>query len=143
MTIIQCKICNKPFQSLGSRTCTDCLEKIDKDFITVRDYIYDNPNSKMDKIIDETSVEKSVIMQLLREGRLILDSPDTEGLLSCTICKKPINTGKMCNECKAKVAKSMNKTVKSDKPAEPDKKDIKASKYNAKMHTDISGRGKQ
>ena len=138
MTILQCKICRKPFQSLGGRTCTDCLNKIDLDFITVRDYIYDNPDSKMDKICEDTGVEKSVILQLLREGRLILDNPDSEGLLTCDICKKPINTGRMCKECKDKVASTITRTAVGDRPPEPPKKEIKASKHNAKMHTSIS-----
>ena len=137
MTIIQCKMCNKPFQSLGGRTCNECLEKIDRDFITVRDYIYDNPNSKMDKICEETGVEKHIILQLLKEGRLILDNPDAEGLLLCDICKKPINTGRMCKECKDKVSKTMGKSVGMDKPSEPESSNVSASKHNAKMHTRV------
>ena len=140
MNIIQCKICRKPFQSLGGITCHDCLDKIDRDFITVRDYIYDNPNSNMDKVSEETGVEKSVILHLLKEGRLKLDSPDAEGVLVCYICKKPISTGRMCNDCKGKVASTMNKNTGSKLPSEPERKDLKASKHNAKMHTSVKKR---
>ncbi|MCL2126045.1 MAG: hypothetical protein FWH33_09040 [Oscillospiraceae bacterium] len=138
MNIIQCKMCNKPFQSLGSRTCPDCLDKIDRDFITVRDYIYDNPNasSKIDKVSEETGVERAVILHLLREGRLILDNPDSDGLLFCELCKTPINTGRMCKDCKGKVANTMSKSLEGSKPAQPLPNDKKASKHNAKMHTD-------
>ena len=140
MNIVQCKTCGKLFHTLGGRTCNDCLRKIDEDFITVRDFIYDNPNSRMDKISEETGVEKSVILQLIKDGRLILDSPDTEGLITCEVCKKPLSTGRMCEECKSKVASSMNNSIAGAKPPESEKKDMKASKYNAKMHTDISRR---
>ena len=140
MTIIQCKICRKPFQSLGNKTCNECLDKIDRDFITVRDYIYDNPNSKMEKIIEDTQVEKSVILQLLKEGRLTLDTPGAGGLLLCEICKEPINSGRMCNVCKEKVSKTMTKSSGGSIPVSTDKNKSTTGKYNAKMHTDISDR---
>ena len=140
MNIIQCKICHKPFQSIGGNTCSDCLTKIDRDFMTVRDYIYENPNSNMEKVAEETGVEKAVILHLLKEGRLKLDTPDVEGLLVCYICKKPISSGRMCDECKAKVASTMNKSVGGVKPPDPEKKDLKASKHNAKMHTEVKKR---
>ena len=137
MNIIQCKVCKKPFHSLGNKTCNACLEQIDKDFITVRDYIYDNPNSRIEKICEETGVERATILQLLREGRLILDNPDAEGLLVCDICKKAISTGRMCDECKDQVSKTMSGSFSKDKPSELEKKNISASKHTAKMHTNI------
>jgi len=140
MTIIQCKICNKPFQSLGGTTCPACVEKIDRDFMTVRDYIYDNPNSRIDEAAKETGVEKAVILQLLKDGRLKLDTPDTEGALVCYICKKPISTGRMCDECKGKVASKMSESIVSKKPPEPERKELNASKHNAKMHTEVKNR---
>ena len=136
MNIIQCKICNKPFQSLGGTTCPDCIAKIDKDFMLVRDYIYDNPSSKINEVSEETGVEKTVILHLLREGRLILDNPDSDGALLCDICKTPIATGRMCKDCKSKVAAEMSNSLSGGKPAPPEKKELKASKHNAKMHTD-------
>ena len=115
MNIVQCTYCKKPFQSLGSRICPACLEQIDRDFITVRDYIYEHKHSNIDKIAEETEVKKSIIIHLLKEGRLIIDSPDGDGLLVCEMCKKPINTGRMCKECMGKVASTMDKNVSGSK----------------------------
>ena len=140
MNIIQCRLCKKPFQSLGGTTCPECLEKIDRDFITVRDYIYENPNSNMEKISEDTEVDKAIILHLLKEGRLSLETPDSEGLLTCYICKKPISSGRMCTECKGKVAATMTKSTGGSPSPQPEKKDLKASKHNAKMHTDTSKR---
>ena len=137
MNIIQCKTCKKPFHSLGSRICHDCLKKIDEDFIIVRDYIYENRNTRIDKVSEDTGVDKSTILYLLKEGRLTLDNPDSEGLLLCELCKKPISSGRMCDECKGKVASSMDKSIKGNKPPQPEKKDLQASKHTAKMHTDV------
>ena len=115
MNIIQCTFCKKPFTSIGGKICPDCLEQIDKDFITVRDYIYEHKHSNIDKIAEETEVKKQVIIHLLKEGRLIIDSPDGDGLLLCEACKKPINTGRMCKECMGQVTSTMDKNVTTNK----------------------------
>ena len=130
-----------PFQSVsGGKVCPDCVSKMDRDFITVRDYIYENRDTKIDKVAEETGVEKAVILQLLKEGRLALDTPDSGGMLLCDLCRKPISSGRMCTECKGKIASTMTKSIEGSKPPMPEKKDLTASKYAAKMHTDISKR---
>ena len=134
MNIIQCQFCKKPFASLGGRICPACLEQMDKDFITVRDYIYEHKHSNIDKIAKETEVSKQVIMHLLKEGRLIIDSPDGDGLLVCEMCKKPINTGRLCKDCIGKVSSSMDKNMDAHKKPEvkPEEPNIKGS---AKLST--------
>jgi len=113
MNIIQCNFCKKPFQSFGGRICVSCLERIDRDFLTVRDYIYENKHSDMDLVSEETGVPKQIIMHLLKEGRLIIDDPegDAAGILMCEVCRKPINSGRMCKACKDKVAGTMQKNI--------------------------------
>jgi len=113
MNIIQCQFCKKPFGSVGGRVCPDCNEKIDKDFIVVRDYIYEHKHSNIDVIAEETEIPKQIIIHLLKEGRLTIDSPDGSGggLLFCEVCKKPVNTGRMCKDCMEKVASTMSRNV--------------------------------
>jgi len=94
------------------------MEQIDKDFITVRDYIYETKHANIDKIAKETEVSKQIIVHLLKEGRLIIDSPDGDGLLVCEMCRKPINTGRLCKECTGKVSSSMDKNVADHKKPE-------------------------
>ena len=133
MNIIQCQFCKKPFASIGGRICPACLEQIDKDFITVRDFIYENRYANIDKISEETEVKKTIIIHLLKEGRLIIDGPDGGGgVLACEVCKKPINTGRMCKECMGSVASSMDKNVSSNKKPEP-KKEVPNLKGSAKI----------
>ena len=127
MNIIQCSICKKPFQTLGGKICGNCLERIDKDFITVRDYIYDHKRANIDTVAEETEVPKQIIMHLLKEGRLIIDDTDGNGgLLNCEVCKKPISTGRMCKDCHNAVASTMQKNIGEKQPAQPQKKDLPA-----------------
>ena len=115
MNIIQCSMCKKPFQSFGGKICGNCLEKIDKDFIVVRDYIYENKKADMDKVAEDTGVPKQIIMHLLKEGRLTIEEPEgRSGLLFCEVCKKPISTGRMCKDCKDKVANTMQKSISTN-----------------------------
>jgi len=135
MNIIQCHFCKKPFQSLGGRICGNCLEKIDKDFITVRDYIYENKHADMDTVSEETGVSKQIIMHLLKEGRLIVDDPeDSGGLLTCEVCKKPIRTGRMCKDCKDAVATTMQKSM-TRKPFENQRSNSANLKATAKVQS--------
>jgi len=117
MDIIQCQFCKKPFGSFGGRVCPDCNEKIDRDFITVRDYIYEHKHSSIDEIAEETEVSKQIILHLLKEGRLTIDGPDGSGggLLTCEVCKKPINSGRMCKGCMEKVASTMSRHVAGER----------------------------
>ncbi|MDR2590805.1 MAG: hypothetical protein LBC71_07465 [Oscillospiraceae bacterium] len=119
MTFVQCTFCRKPFTSLGGRICPACNEQIDRDFITVREYIYENKHSNIDKIAKETEVPKQHIIHLLKEGRLIIDSVDGDGILFCEVCKKPINTGRMCKECMSKVASTIDKKTSGSSSSKP------------------------
>ena len=113
MNIIQCRFCNKPFASVGGRICPACMDQIDKDFITVRDYIYEHKQTNIDIVAEETEVSKRIILHLLKEGRLIIDSPtgDGGGVLFCEMCKKSIKTGRLCKECMGKVALTLDKST--------------------------------
>ena len=129
-------MCKKPFDSFGVKICPKCSAKIDKDFITVRDYIYDNEYADMDTVSEETGVDKAIILYLLKEGRLELSGEaGGGGVLVCEVCKKPINTGRMCPACKDSLSSTMKKSVMPDSPAEPERKKTVSSKRSSGMHT--------
>ena len=136
MTIIQCKLCDKPFQYFSSKFCHECLKKIDEDFIKVRDYIYDHSNVDIDVVAKETQVDKAIILHLLHEGRLILGNAALGGVsMLCRVCKKPISSGKMCNSCKMNLGTAMQKSIEASKPPQQvcDTPDV--CRQNAAMHT--------
>jgi len=114
MNVMQCNLCKRPFQSLGRRTCPECLEQMDKDFFVVRDYIYEHKQTNMDKVAEGTGVSKQVILHLLKEGRLELDDGSGGGgVLKCDMCKRTINSGRLCNNCKDKVSNTMQKSIET------------------------------
>ena len=127
MNIIKCKFCKKPFQSLGKNICPKCINDMDAHFVKVRDYLDDNPNAGIDMVSEETDVPKSAILQLIKDGRIILKE-GTEGVvLNCEICKKPILVGRICNKCKANLNSMIDKQAKSTGSGSKDSDNIKAS----------------
>jgi len=115
MDIIQCKFCKKPFQSFNSKICPSCLEQIDRDFLVVRDYIYENKKADLDKVTEETGVQKAIVLHLLREGRLQIDNPEEGGtLLMCESCRKPITKGRLCEDCRNNVSSTMKQSLSGD-----------------------------
>ena len=125
MNIVQCTFCKRPFHTLGGKICTNCHKKIDEQFIIVRDYIYDNKDTDIDRVSEETKVSKQVIMHLLKEGRLILgdEHGDGGGVLFCESCKKSINTGRLCKDCKGKIASTIDKSITTSKPSQTQSSD--------------------
>lgn len=118
MDIKTCRNCGKIFQFRGVYTCPECIREIDDLFVKVRDYIYRNPRANIDSICEDTGANSEMVMDWLREGRLIASEHSTP-LLGCTKCGAPIVTGQLCVKCanafKSEVnsaSKSMNEEIK-------------------------------
>ena len=110
MEFLKCKLCREPFYSHGNRLCPQCHEQIDKDFIAVRDYIYDHPhNTGVDQIVSATGVSEKSIIYLLEEERLTATGAlaATSGL-RCTICGTTISAGVICESCKAALSNDLS-----------------------------------
>jgi len=104
-----CKICREPFVSYNSLLCPKCQKQTDKDFITVRDYIYDNPqNASVDKIAEATGVNEKIILYLLEENRLTAAGAITEtSELHCRVCGRVVSAGSICDFCRASLVKDL------------------------------------
>ena len=116
MNILKCRFCKKPFQSLGEKMCVTCAKKMDEDFVLVRDYIYDNESASIDEVSEATGVPITNIMYLLKEGRLLLNGPGGEGAMNCEVCRRSINTGRMCGSCQSNVVNEVQKNVIAHTP---------------------------
>lgn len=128
----QCRICKKPFYSFGARVCGDCQDRIEEDFKTIKDFLYDNPQkTSAEAIAEGTGVDKRIILHLIQDRRLLTkDTPDIT--MSCEICKKPSADGRICNDCKAALSQDLNKIARKPKDREAPEK-----KGPSKMHIDI------
>jgi uncharacterized membrane protein YvbJ len=98
MDIRSCRNCGKIFSFRGAYNCPDCVREIDEMFVKVRDYMYNNPRAHVEDICEGTGASREMVMDWLREGRLMANDNATP-LLTCTKCGAPINTGKLCAKC--------------------------------------------
>jgi len=111
--VLECKNCKKLFQSFGSNICPACAEEMEKDFETVKDYIYKNPGANLVDITKGTEVTEKTVLYYLREGRLSIDG--VESGLTCEKCKKPVSCGRYCKECQAELEKTLFKSYLQSK----------------------------
>lgn len=121
MDIRNCRRCGKVYRYDGYRICPKCRQEEEEEFRKVREYIYDNPNSDIQTISEETGVPVKKILNFLKEGRLEVRDENTNLLLACERCGKPIKSGRFCDRCivemkrELKSAASKNKDVVVDK----------------------------
>ena len=126
----QCSMCRKPFISLGSKLCGNCLERLELDFVTIRDFLYNHSGGmSIQDLAKETEVPEKNILQLLRDGRIELMVSGAGGL-TCEMCGKPIASGQFCVDCKDILAKSLGG---EPKPAE-EPRASKESQEKGRMH---------
>lgn len=107
MDIRKCKQCDRLYQFHGSKYCPSCLIELDKVFLDIREYIYENPDSTVAEVSENTGVDSEIIMEFLRDGKLELKEASI--LLECKSCGKPIKTGQMCSDCASLFEKEMKK----------------------------------
>ena len=111
MDFVKCKLCATPFFSRGSLLCPACQEQIDKDFILVRDYIYDHPQqASVDEVAEATGVAEKNIIYLLEEERLTASVTfNTSAVVHrCKFCGREISSGSICERCKSTLTKDLD-----------------------------------
>ena len=126
--VLLCKECGRLFQSMGASYCPECVDNLDKAFITVKEYIYENENATLVDIVDNTGVPEKHVLYFLKEGRLNIDN--TDEALNCEDCGRPIPNGRYCSNCREKLANAFSSVSAVAKT--PIKPDVKVS---AKMHS--------
>jgi len=113
----QCEFCRRPH--IGNKLCSDCLKKLDEDFILVREYLWEHNGAGIEEVHEATGVSRKSIFYLLREERLIVGDENgcANAILTCESCKQPINTGRLCAGCKKQVLTALHQSVAAVKPS--------------------------
>jgi len=114
MNIRQCSNCGRLFQSFGNAICMDCTDEMDRCYIQVRDYIYAHPEATIAEITEQTGVKEKWIMEFLREERLTLGT--ASGLLNCEQCGRPIQSGRLCEGCRDRLQKELQRVIPDRTP---------------------------
>lgn len=122
MEVMNCKGCKKLFNYMGGlQLCAACKDELEKKFVKVKEYIYQNPHCSMAQVAEDNDVTVKQIKQWIREERLVLSDPTVDGI-ECEHCGVPICSGRFCDKCKAAMASEIGSVIAKPKKIEPEKK---------------------
>ena len=121
MELINCKECGRLFSSAGQKVCPDCQQSEEEKFELVKEYLWENPNSTVKKVADDTGVEEDLIIKFMREERLDVEGLMIDYTLECKRCGAEIKSGIFCDSCRAKMISNFKQGAESEE--EKKKKD--------------------
>ena len=131
-----CPVCGGLFRYVSRNICPSCIEVEEKEFDTVRRYIWDHKGVRIMEVSEATGVSEDKIIRFLKDGRLLAKGLIVDGL-ACDRCGKPISEGKMCEACRAEISQEIHRKL-GDKGAAGQgasiSKDANLSSRN-RMHT--------
>lgn len=104
-----CVRCGKIFAYTYNPICNKCLEEDEEEFKLVKEYLYENPGAIIPEVSDATGVSVEKIMRFLRDERLEINSENSNLVLECESCGRPIKSGRFCEECKNNITYRMKK----------------------------------
>lgn len=129
MEVRNCRNCGKLFNYIGGvPICPSCKEALEDKFEEVKQYIYNNPNSNIQEVADDTDVSVPQIKQWIREERLTFAEGSSIGL-ECENCGAIIRTGRFCPHCKELMASRLGQMYK----AKPQKQNKVSTDSKSKM----------
>ena len=125
MSLGNCPQCGKLYMKNAAGMCSECRIEYEKQVETVLEYMRDVPKATVVEISKATGIREKIIFDLIKRGALI----GSEGTISypCEKCGKPIEQGRLCNECITQINKEMGLL----KPAEPEP-ETKGPKFSQK-----------
>ena len=96
MGLKNCPECGRLFVENASGLCPACYEKIEEDEFKVVEYLRNTKKASLQEIHEATGVKESIIMRMLKRGRLFSDFDVT---YPCESCGSPITEGRICSRC--------------------------------------------
>lgn len=94
-----CILCGKFFEVISfHEMCPSCKEKDDKDYLSIRDYLFLHPCAKIFEVSTNLKISINTIKRYLKEDRLQIMEKDNK-FLKCEACGRPICSGMYCGDC--------------------------------------------
>lgn len=106
MELKNCPECGKLYVHTERSLCPECVRREDDHFELVRRFLRDEPEATVGRITEATGVAETVVLRLLRHGRLTLPEGSPIGLY-CERCDAPIAAGRLCTGCRKELAAAL------------------------------------
>ncbi|MFW5999007.1 MAG: TIGR03826 family flagellar region protein [Halanaerobiaceae bacterium] len=129
MALRNCADCGRLFADDGvHKLCDRCRQDEEAEFKKVKEYLWDHPNAGVNKVSEETEVDKELIIKFVKENRIIADGFDLEGQLHCERCGTSISSGRYCEECRQKLVNGFSSSKKKNRQNKEIKEKRKGSR---------------
>jgi len=116
MGLKNCPECGRLFVENPSGMCHACYEQVEHDELKVVDFLREARKASLKEIHEATGVKESIIMRMLKRGRVF---SDFEVTYPCESCGAPISEGRLCARCSKDILDQMRPvTEKNWQPAE-------------------------
>ena len=130
MDLKNCSECGRVFADDGVHDlCERCRDSEKEKYKKVKEFLWDNPNSSVNKVHQETGVEKELIIKFVKDGRLISDGLNLDYQVHCERCGKTIESGKYCEQCKQILVDGFHSGKNKKKKSKKKKKDSSKEMY--------------
>lgn len=109
MDVRNCRMCGKLYNFIGGtyrNLCPNCIEKMEKKFDEVKEYIEEHKAATINEVSEECDVSSRQIEQWIREERLMISDDSPIGI-RCERCGATIRSGRFCERCKNKIANNL------------------------------------
>lgn len=95
------------YNRLGRDICPQCYKEEDEMLTQIRQFLRKHPGAGIGEVTEATGVEYEVIVQMIRDGRLILrDNPNMS--YPCERCSKLTLSGRFCADCTQELARGLS-----------------------------------
>lgn len=111
MALSNCIRCGTVFSRVSKLVCPACIQKEETDFLKAVECLRDNPRQSIQKLSDNTGIDRSDILKWIREKRLVL-TKTPEVMIGCKKCGVPIEFGTFCDKCKLGLSQEVSENLK-------------------------------
>lgn len=112
MNVINCSECGRVFQPLvKTKVCPICKKYDEEKFMSVKDYIYDNPSATIEEVVEFVGITREKVIKFIKQGRL--ETIGSHMVIECETCGKMITSGKYCAACSHDMAKSFSSAART------------------------------
>lgn len=96
MGLKNCPECGRLYVENVSGLCPSCYKQVEDDEFRVVEFLRNKDKASLQEIHEATGVKESIIMRMLRRGRLFSDVVIS---YPCETCGEPITEGRLCSRC--------------------------------------------
>lgn len=108
MNVDYCPRCGKLYAKNVLGMCHACYKELDKMYEACVEYLRKHRGCDIQQLSAETGVSVKQIIKFIREGRIsIMTNPNMT--IPCEVCGKDIREGTICESCRSKLNKDIQR----------------------------------